>query len=320
MQMQHILVTGGAGFLGVHLVERLLHDGHRVTCLDNLQTGKQAHVDRFADNKNYTFVQADIIDPLPDDLDVQQIFHLACPASPEHYQADPIHTYRTSVWGAWNLLIHAEKVGARLLFASTSEVYGDPEMHPQNESYWGHVNPIGIRSCYDEGKRGAETLATDFVRAGRADVRIARIFNTYGPCMSINDGRVVSNFVVQAIRGESVTVYGDGGQTRSFCYVSDLVEGLVRLMAYDGDDAHKPCNLGNPNEFSIEQLVDELSVIAKNELGKKYLPLPSDDPTRRQPDITRAKSILGWEPQVQLTEGLAKTYAWFATELTGNAG
>lgn len=306
-----ILVTGGAGFLGSHLCERLLDQGHDVICLDNLFTGSKNNIRHLLSNPYFEFVRHDVVEPIL--LEVDRIYNMACPASPIHYQYNPIKTMKTSVVGAINCLGLAKRTRARILQASTSEVYGDPKVHPQPESYWGHVNPIGIRSCYDEGKRAAETLFFDYHRQNKVDIRIVRIFNTYGPRMHPNDGRVVSNFVVQALRGEPITVYGDGSQTRSFCYVDDLVEGILRLMEQTATVG--PVNVGNPNEFTIRELAEK---VVKKIGGKStivYKPLPQDDPMQRKPDITAAKKYLDWEPKVMLDEGLDRTIAFFRKEL-----
>jgi UDP-glucuronate decarboxylase len=302
-----ILVTGGAGFIGSHLCERLLNEGHEVTCLDNFFTGRRENILPLLDNPRFELLRHDVIEPIL--LEVDQIYNLACPASPIHYQYNPVKTVKTSVMGMINMLGLAKRVRARILQASTSEVYGDPLVHPQPEEYWGNVNPIGLRSCYDEGKRIAETLMMDYHRQNHVDTRIARIFNTYGPRMLENDGRVVSNFVVQALRGEALTLYGAGDQTRSFCYVDDLVEALTRLM--NADELHEPVNLGNPGEFTIKQLAEEVVRICASESGVKYLPLPQDDPRQRKPDIKRAQELLGWNPSIPLREGLGKTVAYF---------
>jgi UDP-glucuronate decarboxylase len=306
-----LLVTGGAGFIGSHLCERLLAEGHEVICLDNFFTGRRRNVLRLLDNPNFELLRHDVIEPVL--LEVDQIYNLACPASPVHYQFNPVKTVKTSVMGTINMLGLAKRVRARILQASTSEVYGDPQVHPQPEEYWGHVNPIGIRSCYDEGKRLAETLMMDYHRQNRVDIRIARIFNTYGPRMLENDGRVVSNFIAQALRGKELTVYGTGEQTRSFCYVDDLVEALIRLM--NAEDIHEPVNLGNPGEFTIKELAEEVARICNVEAAIKYEPLPQDDPRQRKPDITRAQRLLGWEPTIPLREGLELTVAYFAAEI-----
>lgn len=305
---KRILITGGAGFLGSHLCERLLAEGNDILCADNFYSGTKDNVAHLMGNPHFELMRHDVTFPLY--VEVDEIYNLACPASPVHYQWDPVQTTKTSVHGAINMLGLAKRTKARIFQASTSEVYGDPEVHPQPESYWGKVNPIGIRSCYDEGKRCAETLFFDYHRQHKVDIKVARIFNTYGPRMHPNDGRVVSNFIVQALRGEDITLYGDGSQTRSFCYVDDLIEGFVRLMA-SPDGVTGPINLGNPNEFTIRQLAE--AVLAKVG-GKSRLvckPLPSDDPKQRQPNIEQAKAVLGWQPQVQLEEGLDKTIAYF---------
>ncbi len=306
-----ILITGGAGFIGSHLCERLLGDGHDVICLDNFFTGRRDNVLHLMDNHRFELLRHDVIEPIL--LEVDQIYNLACPASPIHYQYNPVKTVKTSVMGMINMLGLAKRVRARILQASTSEVYGDPQVHPQPEEYWGHVNPIGVRSCYDEGKRIAETLMMDYHRQNNVDIRLARIFNTYGPRMLENDGRVVSNFIVQALRGKELTIYGTGEQTRSFCYVDDLVEALIRLM--NTDAVHDPVNLGNPTEFTIRELAEEVARICKVEAAIKYYPLPQDDPRQRKPDITRAIKLLGWQPTVPLREGLERTVAYFAQEI-----
>lgn len=298
-----ILITGGAGFIGSHLCERLLGEGHEVLCLDNFFTGRRENIIELLDNPRFELLRHDVTEPIL--LEIDQIYNLACPASPVHYQYNPVKTVKTSVMGAINMLGLAKRVHARILQASTSEVYGDPLVHPQREDYWGNVNPIGPRSCYDEGKRLAETLMTDYHRQNNVDIRIARIFNTYGPRMLEDDGRVVSNFVVQALHGEPLTLYGEGQQTRSFCYVDDLLEGMIRLM--NTDDVHEPVNLGNPGEFTIKQLGEEVIKIVGNDCGFRYLPLPQDDPKQRKPDITRAENLLGWKPAIPLHEGLVKT-------------
>ena len=302
-----ILVTGGAGFIGSHLCERLLGEGHDVICLDNFFTGRRENIFQFLDNPRFELVRHDVIEPIL--LEVDQVYNLACPASPIHYQYNPVKTVKTNVMGAINMLGLAKRVRARILQASTSEVYGDPLVHPQTEDYWGNVNPIGLRSCYDEGKRLAETLMMDYHRQNHVDTRIARIFNTYGPRMLEDDGRVVSNFVVQALRGEPLTLYGEGSQTRSFCYVDDLVEGLIRLM--NADDLHQPVNLGNPGEFTIKQLAEEVRRICGSKSELTYMPLPEDDPRQRKPDITTAQTVLGWIPKVPLAEGLERTVQYF---------
>jgi len=302
-----ILVTGGAGFIGSYLCERLLADGHHVTCLDNFFTGRRENIEHLLDTQHFKVLRHDVTEPLF--VEVDQIYNLACPASPIHYQYNPVKTVKSNVLGTINMLVLAKRLRARILQASTSEVYGEPTVHPQPESYWGNVNPIGIRSCYDEGKRIAETLMMDYHRQDGVDIRIARIFNTYGPRMAENDGRVVSNFIVQALRGQEVTIYGSGEQSRSFCYVDELVDGLVRLMAAEGK--HEPVNLGNPVEFTIRQLAEEVFRIVGGEPRLAYRPLPQDDPTQRQPDITRAREWLGWEPRITLAQGLAHTVAFF---------
>ena len=302
-----ILVTGGAGFIGSHLCERLLGEEHDVICLDNFFTGRRENILPLHDNPRFELVRHDVIEPIL--LEVDQVYNLACPASPIHYQYNPVKTVKTNVMGAINMLGLAKRVRARILQASTSEVYGDPLVHPQTEDYWGNVNPIGLRSCYDEGKRLAETLMMDYHRQNHVDTRIARIFNTYGPRMLEDDGRVVSNFVVQALRGEPLTLYGEGSQTRSFCYVDDLVEGLIKLM--NADDLHQPVNLGNPGEFTIKQLAEEVRRICGSKSELTYMPLPEDDPRQRKPDITTAQTVLGWIPKVPLAEGLERTVQYF---------
>ncbi|MEZ5428149.1 MAG: UDP-glucuronic acid decarboxylase family protein [Pyrinomonadaceae bacterium] len=308
-----ILITGGAGFIGSHLSERLLNEGHEIICLDNFFTGRRENVYHLLENPRFELIRHDVTEPIL--LEVDQIYNLACPASPVHYQYNPVKTVKTSVMGTINMLGMAKRVKARILQASTSEVYGDPEVHPQPESYWGNVNCNGLRSCYDEGKRVAETLMMDYHRQNGVDTRIIRIFNTYGPRMLENDGRVVSNFIVQALRGQELTVYGDGQQTRSFCYVDDLIEGMIRLMNADGEDIHLPVNIGNPGEFTMNELAAEVTQTVGREIKITHLPLPQDDPKQRQPDITRARQLLGWEPTVPLREGLKKTVAYFAQRL-----
>jgi UDP-glucuronate decarboxylase len=298
-----ILVTGGAGFIGSHLCERLISEGNEVLCLDNFFTGRRENIFHLLDNQRFELLRHDVTEPIL--LEVDQIYNLACPASPVHYQYNPVKTVKTNVMGAINMLGLAKRVRARILQASTSEVYGDPLIHPQTEDYWGNVNPIGLRSCYDEGKRIAETLMTDYHRQNKVDIRIARIFNTYGPRMLEDDGRVVSNFIVQALRGQPLTLYGEGQQTRSFCYVEDLIEGLIRLM--NVDDLHEPVNLGNPGEFTIMQLAEEVIKACDSKSGFTYLPLPADDPRQRKPDIARAQTALGWNPTIPLREGLKRT-------------
>jgi UDP-glucuronate decarboxylase len=298
-ESMRILVTGGAGFIGSHLIDRLMNDGHEVICLDNFYTGKKHNLRQWLDHPNFELIRHDITEPIR--LEVDQVYHLACPASPVHYQYNPIKTVKTNVVGTLNMLGLAKRVKARFLLASTSEVYGDPEVHPQTEDYRGSVNPIGIRSCYDEGKRMAETLAFDYHRENKVDIRVARIFNTYGPRMLENDGRVVSNFVAQALRGIPLTVYGEGQQTRSFCYVSDLVNGLMRLM--NGEHTG-PINLGNPDEYTILELAQAVQNLINPDAEIKFEPLPADDPRRRRPDITKAQTLLNWEPTIPLQDGL----------------
>ena len=309
-----VLVTGGAGFLGSHLCNRLISDGHDVLCVDNLFTGTRANIAHLRNHPRFEFQRHDVTFPLY--VEVDEIYNLACPASPIHYQHDPVQTTKTSVHGAINMLGLAKRTGAKILQASTSEVYGDPEVHPQTEEYWGRVNPIGPRSCYDEGKRCAETLFFDYHRQLGVKIKVARIFNTYGPRMHPNDGRVVSNFVVQAIQGRALTIYGEGSQTRSFCYVDDLIDGLVRLMKSD-DSVTGPINLGNPTEFSVRELADQLLAKLGSNAGIIREPLPADDPRQRKPDITKARELLGWEPKVALSEGLDQTIAYFREELNG---
>jgi UDP-glucuronate decarboxylase len=304
-----ILVTGGAGFIGSHLCERLLSEGHEVICLDNFFTGRKQNIAHLLDDHRFELVRHDVTEPIL--LEVDQIYNLACPASPVHYQYNPVKTVKTSVMGMINMLGMAKRVKARILQASTSEVYGDPLIHPQTEDYFGNVNPIGLRSCYDEGKRVAETLMMDYNRQNGVDTRIVRIFNTYGERMLENDGRVVSNFVVQALRGQDLTVYGDGSQTRSFCYVSDLVDGIIRLMNADHATIHMPVNIGNPGEFTMNELANEVGKCIGREIKIRYLPLPQDDPKQRQPNIERAKQLLGWEPKVPLADGLKRTVEYF---------
>ncbi len=305
-----ILVTGGAGFIGSHLCERLLNEGNEVICLDNFFTGRKVNIAHLLDNRRFELVRHDVTEPVL--LEVDQIYNFACPASPVHYQYNPIKTVKTNVMGTLNMLGLAKRVKARILQASTSEVYGDPVEHPQTESYWGNVNPIGLRSCYDEGKRVAETLMMDYHRQSDVDTRIVRIFNTYGERMLENDGRVVSNFIVQALRGDEVTIYGDGTQTRSFCYVSDLVDGIIKLMNAESGDIHLPVNLGNPGEFTMKELAGEVGKATGKDIRIKYLPLPQDDPKQRKPNIERAQKLLDWSPTVPLSDGLNKTVAYFA--------
>jgi len=305
---KRILVTGGAGFVGSHLCERLLGEGHDILCVDNFFTGAKGNVAHLMGNPRFELMRHDVTFPLY--VEVDEIYNLACPASPVHYQHDPVQTTKTSVHGAINMLGLAKRVKAKILQASTSEVYGDPKVHPQPESYWGHVNPIGIRSCYDEGKRCAETLFFDYYRQHQLRIKVARIFNTYGPRMHPADGRVVSNFIVQALRGDPLTVYGEGGQTRSFCYVSDLVDGLIRLMN-SGDDFTGPVNLGNPGEFTILELARKAIAATGSNSKIEYRPLPADDPTQRQPVIDMAREKLEWEPTISLDQGLPPTVAYF---------
>jgi UDP-glucuronate decarboxylase len=308
-----ILITGGAGFIGSHLCERLLAEGNEVIALDNFFTGRKVNLAHLMDNKNFELVRHDVTEPIL--LEVDQIYNMACPASPVHYQYNPVKTVKTSVMGAINMLGLAKRVNARILQASTSEVYGDPLIHPQTEDYYGNVNCIGLRSCYDEGKRVAETLMMDYHRQNQVDTRIVRIFNTYGPRMLENDGRVVSNFIVQALRGEDLTIYGSGEQTRSFCYVDDLVEGLIRLMNTEEETLHLPVNIGNPGEFTMNELAHLVAETIGKEIKIKHLPLPQDDPKQRQPNIERAKNLLKWQPTIPLAEGLKKTVAYFAERL-----
>ncbi|MCC6883398.1 MAG: UDP-glucuronic acid decarboxylase family protein [Verrucomicrobiales bacterium] len=308
-----ILITGGAGFVGSHLCDRLLGEGHEVICLDNFYTGRKKNVEHHLGNPRFELVRHDVIDPFK--IEVDQIYNLACPASPVHYQSNPIKTVKTSVMGAINCLGLAKRIGARIFQASTSEVYGDPHEHPQTESYRGNVNPIGPRACYDEGKRCAETLFFDYHRQNGVDIRVIRIFNTYGPRMLANDGRVVSNFIVQALRGEDITIYGDGQQSRSFCYVSDLVEGFIRFMNQEVEVG--PMNLGNPGEFTMLELAKQVLAKVGGTSQIVHQPLPADDPKQRQPDITLARRALGWEPTIPLSEGLDKTIEYFRKDLLG---
>jgi len=303
-----ILVTGGAGFLGSHLCERLLNDGHEVACLDNYFTGQKQNVVHLLKNPYFELIRHDVT--MPFFIEVDEIYNLACPASPIHYQYNPIKTIKTSVMGAINMLGLAKRIKAKILQSSTSEVYGDPQVHPQTESYWGHVNPIGERSCYDEGKRAAETLFVNYHKQNNVRIKIIRIFNTYGPRMHPNDGRVVSNFIVQALKGENISIYGDGGQTRSFCYVDDLIEGMIRMMN-SREDFTGPVNIGNPGEFTILQLAQKVIELTNSSSKIIYQPLPSDDPMQRKPDITLARKELGWEPHIHLEEGLIKTIDFF---------
>ena len=307
--MKRVLVTGGAGFLGSHLCEKLIEQGHEVLCVDNYFTGRRSNVAHLLQNPRFELMRHDVTFPLY--VEVDEIYNLACPASPIHYSHDPVQTTKTSVHGAINMLGLAKRVGAKVFQASTSEVYGDPQVHPQTEDYWGHVNPIGPRSCYDEGKRCAETLFFDYYRQHDLRIKVVRIFNCYGPRMNLDDGRVVSNFVTQALRGDPITIYGDGSQTRSFCYVSDMIDGFVRLMESD-DDVTGPINIGNPREMTVKELAEVIISMtgSKSELITK--PLPSDDPTQRKPDITKAKSVLGWEPKVDLEDGIREVIDYFA--------
>jgi len=312
MISKKILITGGGGFLGSHLSERLLNEGHEIICLDNFFTGTKQNIIHLMDNPRFELLRHDVTMPLY--IEVDEIYNLACPASPIHYQHDPVQTTKTCVHGAINMLGLAKRTGAKILQASTSEVYGDPEVHPQVESYWGRVNPIGIRSCYDEGKRCAETLFLDYYRQHNLDIKIARIFNTYGPRMHTNDGRVVSNFIVQALKGEDITIYGDGQQSRSFCYVDEMVDAFIRLMATDRDFIG-PVNLGNPGEFTIRELAEKTLEMVGSKSSLINEPLPEDDPRQRQPDISLAKEKLGWEPVIKLDEGLNKTIEYFKSVL-----
>lgn len=305
---KRILVTGGAGFLGSHLCRRLLSEGNEVFCLDSLITGRLKNIYDLERNKKFQFIRFDITSPFNGKYD--QIYNLACPASPPHYQRDPIHTLKTCVIGTLNVLELARNIGARVFQASTSEVYGSPLIHPQHENYWGNVNPVGVRSCYDEGKRAAEALIFDFNRVHGLDARVGRIFNTYGPSMDPLDGRVVSNFITQAIRGQDITIYGDGSQTRSFCFVDDLIEAIIRMMNHSGPISH-PVNIGNPQEFTVLELAEMVIYLTKSKSKVVLRPLPKDDPAQRKPDITMAKSILQWEPKISLNEGLNKTIDYF---------
>jgi len=306
--MKKILVTGGAGFLGSHLCDRLVEQGHHVLCVDNYFTGSKRNIEHLLDRKNFEIIRQDICIPLY--VEVDEIYNLACPASPVHYQRDPVQTTKTSIIGAYNMLGLAKRTGAKILQASTSEVYGDPTVHPQPEGYWGNVNPIGIRSCYDEGKRAAETLFFDYHRMHDVRIKVMRIFNTYGPRMAEADGRVVSNFIVQALRHQDITIYGDGLQTRSFCYVDDLLNGMMALMASD-DSVTGPVNIGNPGEFTIRELAEQVIFITGSTSSIIEKPLPQDDPRQRRPDISLAKSVLSWEPKIQLQQGLKKTIDYF---------
>jgi UDP-glucuronate decarboxylase len=312
LAMGRVLVTGGAGFIGSHLCERLLNDGHDVLCVDNYYSSTKANIGHLLDNPRFEVIRHDVTFPLY--LEVDQIFHLACPASPVHYQRDPVQTTKTAVHGSINMLGLAKRTGAKILLTSTSEIYGDPLVHPQTEDYWGNVNPIGPRACYDEGKRAAETLFFDYYRQHGLKIKVVRLFNTYGPRMHPQDGRVVSNFIVSALTGTPLTIYGEGQQTRSFCYVSDLIDGLIAMMN-SGDETTGPINLGNPGEFTIGELANIVIDMTKSDSSIKFLPLPIDDPIRRQPDITRAKNQLGWAPTIPLAEGLETTIQYFKGNL-----
>jgi len=305
---KRVMVTGGAGFLGSHLCDRLLDAGHDVLCVDNLFTGTKDNIGHLHSNPSFEFMRHDVTFPLF--VEVDEIYNLACPASPIHYQHDPVQTTKTSVHGAINMLGLAKRLGCKILQASTSEVYGDPSVHPQSEEYWGHVNPIGIRSCYDEGKRCAETLFFDYHRQNGVPIKVARIFNTYGPRMHPADGRVVSNFIMQALKGEPITIYGDGSQTRSFCYVDDLIRGLMALME-TGPETTGPINIGNPNEFTVRELAEKVIALIGSSSQIVQEPLPQDDPKQRQPDITKAMDVLGWQPSIELEQGLVKTVDYF---------
>lgn len=310
--MKRILITGGSGFLGSHLCKKLLEEGNHVICLDNFLTGDKNNIAPLLEKNNFELIHHDIIHPIY--LDVEEIYNLACPASPVHYQNNPIKTIKTNVLGVINVLGIAKRTKAKILQASTSEIYGDPDVHPQKESYWGKVNPIGIRSCYDEGKRAAECLMMDYRRQNGVRIKIARIFNTYGPRMSIHDGRVVSNFIIQALQNKNITVYGDGSQTRSFCYVDDMIDGLTGMMNSE-DNFYGPVNIGNPVEFTILQLAEKVIALTKSHSRIEYLPLPEDDPLQRRPDISLAQEKLGWIPRIHLEEGLAKTIDYFRVAL-----
>lgn len=306
-----ILITGGAGFLGSHLCDRLIAEGHEVICLDNFFTGRRKNILHLISNPNFEVIRHDVVQPIL--LEADRIYHLACPASPVHYQYNPVKTIKTNVLGTYNMLGLAKRVKARFLLASTSEVYGNPVEHPQKETYWGNVNPIGLRSCYDEGKRVAETLTMDYHRQSGVDVRIVRIFNTYGPRMMLDDGRVVSNFIVQALKGQDLTVYGDGGQTRSFCYVDDLIDGMVRMM--NSEKFTGPVNIGNPEEYTILDLAKKIISMTGSRSKIVYRPLPADDPVQRRPDISLAGQVLGWRPKVSVDDGLRMTIEYFRKEL-----
>lgn len=314
MKAKHILITGGAGFLGSHLCKNLLNEGHRITCVDNLYTGRIENIADFLSNKNFSFIEHDIQLPLIYEGVIDEIYNLACPASPIHYQADPIDTAKTNFLGALNMLELARKKNSKIFQASTSEVYGDPFVHPQPENYWGNVNPIGIRSCYDEGKRMSETLFSDYRRMHGLDTKIVRIFNTYGPNMNSDDGRVVSNLIVQALQGNNLTVYGDGLQTRSFCYVDDLIRGFILMMNFN-EAINCPINLGNPNEFTVLELATKILHLTNSKSDILFQELPEDDPQQRKPDISQAKKILSWEPNIQLEEGLKRTIEYFTNIL-----
>jgi UDP-glucuronate decarboxylase len=307
--MKKILVTGGAGFLGSHLCDRLVAEGHHVLCVDNYFTGSKKNIEHLLDHKNFEVLRQDVCFPLY--VEVDEIYNLACPASPFYYQWDPIQTMKTSVLGSYNLLGLAKRTGAKILQASTSEIYGDPKVHPQPEEYWGNVNPIGIRSCYDEGKRAAETLFMDYYRVHDVKAKIVRIFNTYGPRMATNDGRVVSNFIVQALQGQNITIYGDGQQTRSFCYVDDLLDGMMAMMNHTDDDFIGPVNIGNPGEFTMWELAHKVIELTGSTSQILQMPLPQDDPKQRRPNISQAKSMLKWEPTINLEQGLIKTIDYF---------
>ena len=312
--MKRVLVTGGAGFIGSHLCKRLLNEGNDVLCLDNFFTGSKSNIVDLLNRKNFELLRHDVTQPVL--LEIDQIYHFACPASPVHYQYNPVKTIKTNVMGTINMLGLAKRVRARVMLASTSEVYGDPKVHPQTEDYWGHVNPIGIRSCYDEGKRVAETLMMDYHRQNKVDIKIIRIFNTYGPNMAPNDGRVVSNFIMQALKNEEITIYGEGNQTRSFCYIDDLIEGTIRMM--NSNNFTGPVNIGNPHEFTIIDLAKKVKKMTGSKSKIKFQPLPPDDPIQRQPDITLIKNELGWQPKVSLNEGLKNTIAYFETLLSNS--
>jgi UDP-glucuronate decarboxylase len=314
MDRKRTLVTGGSGFIGSHLCKRLLDMGHDVLAADNFYSSDRHNVHELLQNPRFELIRHDVTFPLY--IEVDEIYHLACPASPVYYQRDPVQTTKTCVHGSINMLGLAKRLGARILLTSTSEVYGDPAVHPQSESYWGNVNPIGIRSCYDEGKRAAETLFFDYHRQHALPIKVARIFNTYGPKMQPDDGRVVSNFIVQALKGEPLTVFGDGSQTRSFCYIDDMVDGLISLMD-SPREVTGPVNLGNPGEFTMLELAKQVMALTDSDCPVRHLPLPADDPARRKPDISRAKELLGWEPAVPLSEGLARTVDYFRSVLTG---